>query len=395
MDGDARIMLEARVLRALEGNAGATEGELAALLGVGEEEAGAALARLREAGAVEARRVGGALSWYALELGAPKRVLIVEDDANINNLMRLTIGKGFEVKQAYSAREALDALASFRPDLVILDLMLPDANGLDVCERIKGEPQTRDIAVIIVSAADAVKNRLAGLRLGADYYIRKPFSPGELRALVRIFLKKKGGRFDPLVDLPDEKRITAALERGLRSEEFEFHNLRVEGLREHESTFGKEEGRAVIRLVSQILQDKVSEWDSKNGFVGYLGNSEFVVGGRKNELQLIMSEVAGEFEKVLPFIYQGKASQLELGIEDIFEAARAVEKPLRLSFSLIPTQRILERRKGIIEGKGLQPGGVVEVGAYTYEELRALLGSENVDVAITRDDKGVKLHIGK
>ncbi|MEM3031027.1 MAG: response regulator [Candidatus Micrarchaeia archaeon] len=394
MQEELPVMLEARVLRALEAAAGASEEELTGVLGVEAEAVRAALARLRQAGAVEARRVGGATAWYALALGAPRRVLIVEDDANINNLMRLTLGQGFEIRQAYSAREAFAALAEFKPDLVVLDLMLPDADGLEICRRIKENPQTRNVVVIIVSAADAAKNRLAGMRLGADYYIRKPFSPDELRALARIFLKKQGSRFDPLTDLPDERRITAALERGLR-EDFEFHNLRIENLDEHARNFGKGEAEAIVRLVSQILQDKVSEWDSKNGFVGYLGNGEFVAGGRKNEVQLIISEVSNEFERVLPFIYQGKAAQLELGIEDVFEAGRAVEKPLRLAFTLLPTTNILRKREGILEGKALPAGGVIEVGAYTYEELRALLGSENVDVAITRDERGVRLHIGK
>ncbi|MEM4390124.1 MAG: response regulator [Candidatus Micrarchaeia archaeon] len=391
---ESPVMLEARVLRALEGAAGANEEELASAIGVSLEDARAALARLQQAGAVEARQVGGMTAWYALAVGAPKRVLIVEDDANINNLMRLTVGQGFEVRQAYSAREAFAALAEFRPDLVILDLMLPDADGLELCRHIKENPQTQHIVVIIVSAADAAKNRLAGMRLGADYYIRKPFSPAELRALVRIFLKKQGSRFDPLTELPDERRITAALERGLR-EDFEFHNLRIENLDEHARNFGEGEAKAIVRLVSQILQDKVSEWDSKHGFVGYLGRGEFVVGGRKNEVQLIVSEVSNEFERVLPFIYQRKAAQLELGIEDIFEASRAVEKPLRLVFTLIPTANILRKREGILGGKTLPAGGVLEVGAYTYEELRALLGSENIDVAITRDERGVRLHIGK
>src|SRR3989338_3286313 len=196
-------------------------------------------------------------------------------------------------------------IREFRPDLVVLDLMLPGVDWLDICQTVKKDPELKETVIIIVSAADAVKNRFRGLKYGADYYIKKPFEPKQLRSLTNIFMKKKGKRFDPLVDLPDEGRLSAEIERVVSADDFEVNNLRVRNLEEYSEEYGQEESKAIIRLVSQLLQDKVSEWDSKQGFVGYLGEGEFVVAGGKNETGRVVTEVAREFGAVLNFIYQG------------------------------------------------------------------------------------------
>ena len=380
------LRLEARALQAVEQeHEGATESELLEKLGIEKGELEQALKSLKEHGAIESRIVGNSTTWYSLQLGVHKKVLIVEDDANINNLEKVSLGPGYELKQAYEGREAMKVIREFRPDLVVLDIMLPGVDGLDICATVKKDPELKDIIIIIVSATDAVKNRLRGLRYGADYYIRKPFEPKQLRSLVNIFLKKKGKRFDPLVDLPDEKRISAEVERVVKGGEgFEVTNLRVRNLGVYSKEYGDKDSKAIVRLVSQLLQDKVSEWDSRRGFVGYLGEGEFVVAGGKNETGTVVNEVEREFEAVLQFIYQGKGI-IDIGLEDIM--AGGPSKYLALEHSPVSLDKIKGKRNEIMRqraGAGAKAAG----GEYTYEELRNLVGSENVDVSITRTPGG-------
>ena len=108
-------------------------------------------------------------------------MLIVEDDKNINKLMALSIGKGFEISQIYDGGEAIEFVRKNRPDLVILDLMLPHKDGLDICQTIKSDPSISGTIVIMVSAMDPTSNRFKGIKYGADYYIKKPFDPSELQ----------------------------------------------------------------------------------------------------------------------------------------------------------------------------------------------------------------------
>ncbi len=118
-----------------------------------------------------------------------KRVLIADDEPNIvMSLEFLMEQAGFEVKVAASGQEALDLAASFRPDLVLLDVMFPVKSGYEVCQRLKSDPATRAIKVVMLSAKGRDVEVAKGLELGADAYVVKPFSTRELVAKVRDML---------------------------------------------------------------------------------------------------------------------------------------------------------------------------------------------------------------
>jgi two-component system, OmpR family, response regulator len=119
------------------------------------------------------------------------RVLVVDDQPNITDLVALALRyEGFAVEKAATGRGALAAVASFKPDLVILDVMLPDMSGLDVLRRL---PTTgRKVPVIFLTARDATEDKVHGLTVGGDDYVTKPFSIEELVARVRVVLRRHG-----------------------------------------------------------------------------------------------------------------------------------------------------------------------------------------------------------
>ncbi len=350
-----------------------------------------ALGELEGANAIASRSSGGILTYYVLQNEDHlRRIMIVEDDRNINKLMMLSVGKGFDVKQIYDGNEAMKRIKYEKPDLVILDLMLPGVDGLQICQSIKTEKALSDTIVIIVSAMDATSNRFKGIKYGADYYIKKPFDPAELRSLVTIFLKKKGKKFDPLIDLPNEAKISDAVEKALKdtNSKYEIGRLRVDGLLEFAKEFGNDSGITILRLVSQMLQDKVKESKSSI-FLGFLNGDDFVIAGDKSNIDQSVSAIISEFSAVLPFVYQSEGYKpMELGIEDIYGA----DKPkLELEYTTIEKGDVIERRAEILKNRRND-----DIGAYTYEELRHLLGSEHLDITITRSpDNGVRLSIGK
>jgi DNA-binding response OmpR family regulator len=118
-----------------------------------------------------------------------KRVLIADDEPNIVTSFEFLMEQaGFETRVATNGDEALALVASFRPDLVLLDIMFPVKSGYEVCQHLKSDPATRDIKVVIVSAKGRDVEVAKALELGADAFIAKPFSTRELVAKVRELL---------------------------------------------------------------------------------------------------------------------------------------------------------------------------------------------------------------
>ena len=116
------------------------------------------------------------------------RILIVEDEAKIARFITLELEhEGYEVRAEYDGRAGLEACQSWQPDLMILDLMLPNLSGIEVCRRIR---QTSDVPIIMLTAKDDVSDKVMGLDMGADDYMTKPFAIEELLARIRVNLKK-------------------------------------------------------------------------------------------------------------------------------------------------------------------------------------------------------------
>ena len=125
--------------------------------------------------------------------GAPVRVLVVDDEQMLTDLLSMALRmEGWEVRTAGSGLEALHGVRDFDPDAMVLDIMMPDLDGMAVLQRLR---QTgNDVPVLFLTAKDAVADRVAGLTAGGDDYVTKPFSPRELVARVNAILKRaKGG----------------------------------------------------------------------------------------------------------------------------------------------------------------------------------------------------------
>lgn len=124
-----------------------------------------------------------------------EKILIVEDESDILKLIDFTLTKaGFSTIRAATGREALDAIRRTLPDLIVLDLMLPDIRGTDICSKLKLDERTKGIPIVMLTAKSEEIDRVVGFELGADDYITKPFSPRELSLRVRAILRRTKSR---------------------------------------------------------------------------------------------------------------------------------------------------------------------------------------------------------
>lgn len=118
-------------------------------------------------------------------------VLIIEDDENISELMRYNIEKaGFDTSTVTDGEEALMTATDMNPDVILLDWMLPNLSGIEICRRLRRQPETANVPIIMITARAEESDRIRGLETGADDYLTKPFSPRELIARVHAVLRR-------------------------------------------------------------------------------------------------------------------------------------------------------------------------------------------------------------
>ena len=147
---------------------------------------------------------------------AGKRVLVVDDDVKTVELVKLYLNRdGYKVLTAYDGVEALRLARESHPDLIVLDLMLPGIDGLQICRTLRGES---DVPIIMLTAKTTDQDKLTGLELGADDYVTKPFSPKELAARVRTVLRRLPGERGP-----------AEIKHGELSVDFRKHEAFIAG----------------------------------------------------------------------------------------------------------------------------------------------------------------------
>ncbi len=122
---------------------------------------------------------------------ALKRILVVEDDRDISELIRYNLQKeGYEVSTVYDGLQALDFADKIKPDVILLDLMLPEIDGLEVCRQLKSRDGCKNIPIIMITAKSEEADVLVGLQMGAEDYITKPFSPKVLVARLKALLRR-------------------------------------------------------------------------------------------------------------------------------------------------------------------------------------------------------------
>ena len=160
-----------------------------------------------------------------------QRILVIDDEPDLLELVRVNLEQnGYQVETAASGRAALETLQHVPPDLIILDLMLPDVSGLEICRQVRSDPSLRHLPIIMLTAKADEVDRVVGFELGADDYVTKPFSPRELSLRVAAVLRREEPRaasspFEqgPLRLEPERHRCFVASEEiALTAKEFQL-----------------------------------------------------------------------------------------------------------------------------------------------------------------------------
>lgn len=209
-----------------------------------------------------------------------ERILVVDDDPDILQFVQMNLElDGFRVDTADGGRSALEQAAMNPPDLMLLDIMMPEIDGLTVLKRMRSDPPTASIPVIILTARSLAEDRVKGLDLGADDYITKPFDLEELVARVRTVLRRSRQMRDlsPLTGLPGNFRITAELEERIDAgEPIAVVHSDLDNFKAFNDHYGFMRGDTVIKFTARVLLEAAEETSNGEVFVGHIGGDDFV-----------------------------------------------------------------------------------------------------------------------
>lgn len=208
------------------------------------------------------------------------RLLVVEDDFDISNMLKIYFNsQGYDVDTAPRGEVALDKTRQVMPHLIVLDIMLPDIDGYEVCRRLRTATRTSHIPVIFLTQKDERSDKLQGLELGADDYITKPFDIEELRLRVQnaISRAERESLTDPQSGLPSGRLIEEQLRRTIREKNWAFMDLRINDFDPFKDVYGFIAANDVLRFTGMLLGEVLDELGTENDFVGHAGGDNFIV----------------------------------------------------------------------------------------------------------------------
>ena len=208
------------------------------------------------------------------------RLLIVEDDTDISNMLKIYFtGQNYEVDTALRGGDALDKTRSNLPHLIVLDIMLPDIDGFEVCRNLRTNMRTSHVPIIFLTQKDERSDKLQGLELGADDYITKPFDIEELKLRVQRAIQRaeQQSLTDPRSGLPSGRLIEEQLRRIIRKDNWTFMDLRIRYFDAFRDVYGFVAGDDVLRFTAMLLSEVVDEVGTPDDFIGHAGGDNFII----------------------------------------------------------------------------------------------------------------------
>jgi PleD family two-component response regulator len=208
------------------------------------------------------------------------RLLIVEDDFDISNMLRIYFtGLQYDVDIAPRGGDALEKTRQYLPHLIVLDIMLPDIDGFEVCRILRTNTRTSHVPIIFLTQKDERSDKLQGLELGADDYITKPFDIEELKLRVARAIARADQQSltDPRSGLPSGKLIEEQLRRIIRQDAWAFLDVRINHFDAFKDVYGFVAGDDVLRFAAMLLGEVVDEQGSPGDFIGHAGGENFIV----------------------------------------------------------------------------------------------------------------------
>ncbi len=227
------------------------------------------------------------------------RLLVVEDDIDIGNMLKIYFsGMEFDVDVAVRGSDALEKTKQVLPHLIVLDIMLPDIDGYEVCRTLRTNMRTSHIPVIFLTQKDERSDKLQGLELGADDYITKPFDIEELKLRVQGAIRRseRESLTDPRSGLPAGRLIEDQLRRIIRQKGWALLDARVNNFEPFKDVYGFVAGDDVLRFTAMLIGEVVDELGTTSDFIGHAGGDNFIIITKEEKAEAIKNRLKDRFD---------------------------------------------------------------------------------------------------
>lgn len=254
------------------------------------------------------------------------QILIVEDDLDLSEMLNAYFRvQGYDVLTAAWGKDAVKMSREHNPDLVVLDIRLPDIDGYEVCRQLRTNRRTQDIPVIFLTEKRDRVDKLAGLELGVVDYITKPFDIQELRLRVRNSLRRAAQQtlVNPVTNVPEGQLVQEKLTEAINgSKDWALLTIGIHGLDTFGDRYGFIASDDVLRAVTLMVNNAIREVGNESDFIGHLGPNEFIILTDPEHLNGIRDRIEIRIKQSMEYFYP---------LKDRDEARRAMaENRLRL-----------------------------------------------------------------
>jgi DNA-binding response OmpR family regulator len=231
------------------------------------------------------------------------RILVVEDDFDISNMLRIYFGgQGYTVEVASRGGDALAATQRQAPNLIVLDINLPDISGYDVCRKLRTTTRTRHIPIIFLTQKDERSDKIIGLESGADDYITKPFDIEELKLRVKnaIDSAERSRKVDAISNLPGGSLIEDYLRELMRNpRQWTYIDMKISNFEMFSDVYGWTAADEVIRFTAFLLGELVEQFGTADDYIGHPGRDNFIIISHADDPNTLIDKIKETFtEKV-------------------------------------------------------------------------------------------------
>ncbi|HKQ56245.1 MAG TPA: response regulator [Candidatus Eisenbacteria bacterium] len=272
------------------------------------------------------------------------RILVAEDEINLRQVLTLQLQvAGYEVIDAEDGKVALEKAQSQMPDLVLLDVMMPQMDGYEVCRRLRASFATRHIPIIMLTARGEEDARLTGLEGGANDYITKPWGKRELELRIKNALEwsRQQRSASPLTGLPGNQSINVELKTRLaRERPFAMLQIDIDFFKSFNDHYGYARGDHAIQTLARNIMDSVVKHSGGHDFVGHIGGDDFVVLTEPERAEAIAEDIIAGFNEAVLDLYD--AEDRDRGHVEVPNRRHVTERfPLMsLTIALVSTDKM-------------------------------------------------------
>jgi len=237
---------------------------------------------------------------------AKSKILIVEDDLDVAEMLNAYFRvQGYEVFTVNWGEDGVRAAQTVLPDLIILDIRLPDIDGYEVARRVRTDRRTNEIPIIFLTEKRERIDRLQGFEVGADDYITKPCDVQELRLRVRNALKRvsQGSLTNPVSGLPEGPLVEERLSEVIHKSGWALLHICINHLESFREAYGFVASDDVLRAISLMIHNTMKETSSAEDFIGHISPTDFVVVVSPVDLLPFQDRIRSRLEQSLDYFY--------------------------------------------------------------------------------------------